>query len=645
MKPFIEKVFKSLERVEGIRPRPSQVDMALSVAQALMAPSRPLAVQAPTGTGKTLAYLVGILAARNAGMSRPVMVATSTKALQEQLLTVDAPKLLSTGYLTPGELMTLKGRQNYACVRLMDAYVEGLSEIDENLMLQSIRASVEPWQVQDMLDTLQDKTWDGDFDNLSIPIEGRLTDLSAQTKTCVRESCPRYRECPYYRRRSNIKNCSIVVINQDLLLTMGVPENIHILVDEAHHFPEKALTHLSRSLNLGSFLRNLSDLQVLKPVYKALGASAGFDLLPLSDMASAARSVSEALKRKFPVLLEETLISAELENKEFPGLAILCALSYQIMQSLSSLQKEDRVRNSTDLLWRVYMAQTVIEPVYSACEALTDKHDWVRWLDLDYCLHAAPWNIGEELREKLWNYAFENSTSMIFVSATLKTLDSFDPYLRKLGLPEARSLELPYVLPYEKSTLRVPKMQYTPRQSELKLYEQELVEMLPKEIGPEEGTLLLLSSWKQLKELTPVLKKHLGAEHVLVQGEKPVKALVAEHQKRIDSGKGSLLVGLATLAEGLDLPGEYCSHVIISKLPFSVPTSALERELQKRLGAQYFEAHALPEATRKLTQATGRLVRRETDVGRITVFDPRLVKMGYGRKMLKSLPPFTIISS
>jgi ATP-dependent DNA helicase DinG len=142
-----------------------------------------------------------------------------------------------------------------------------------------------------------------------------------------------------------------------------------------------------------------------------------------------------------------------------------------------------------------------------------------------------------------------------------------------------------------------------------------------------------------------VLKKRFGESAVLVQGEKPVKSLIALHQKRIDGGEGSVLVGLDTLAEGLDLPGNYCSHVVTSGLPFSVPTSALERELQKRLGDRYFEMHALPEATRKLIQATGRLVRRESDIGRITVLDPRLLNTGYGRRMLKSLPPFTVIRS
>ena len=115
-----------------------------------------------------------------------------------------------------------------------------------------------------------------------------------------------------------------------------------------------------------------------------------------------------------------------------------------------------------------------------------------------------------------------------------------------------------------------------------------------------------------------------------------------EHCKAIDEGRGSLLVGVATMAEGLDLPGKYCTHVLIATIPFSSPASPVEMELSDRLGRQYFSQRSLPEAMLRLTQMVGRLVRRESDRGKVTIFDARLARTSYGRQMLKALPPFQL---
>lgn len=162
---------------------------------------------------------------------------------------------------------------------------------------------------------------------------------------------------------------------------------------------------------------------------------------------------------------------------------------------------------------------------------------------------------------------------------------------------------------------------------------------MPGFIGAKEGTLVLFPSKALMYQVAKTLKRtHPGS--VLCQNDMGVKELVKTHKARIESGKGSILCGVATLAEGLDLPGDLCTHVIICALPFTVPNSPVELELQEVLGKDYFSKRALPDTLTRLIQMTGRLMRRETDRGRITVFDKRLHTTRWGRKLLDAMPDF-----
>jgi ATP-dependent DNA helicase DinG len=230
------------------------------------------------------------------------------------------------------------------------------------------------------------------------------------------------------------------------------------------------------------------------------------------------------------------------------------------------------------------------------------------------------------------------------LSATLQDLNGFARFQGKSGFPEgARTIALDYTFPYHLSTLTVAGMRYTPKQGEREEFVEELKDRLLKDINPEEATLFPFPSRKMMNEVVPVLKAYFGEDMVLVQGEMPIKALVDEHLARIDAGLGSILCGMQTMAEGLDLPGKYCEHVGIITLPFAVPTDAVEQEIQERMGSRYFMERSLPDALIRLIQAVGRLLRTEDDRGRVTVYDRRLASTFYGQKMLKRLPPYKVI--
>jgi ATP-dependent DNA helicase DinG len=229
----------------------------------------------------------------------------------------------------------------------------------------------------------------------------------------------------------------------------------------------------------------------------------------------------------------------------------------------------------------------------------------------------------------------------ILVSATLRTFGNFDRFRSRSGLPDfALTHAVDPIFDYGKSNLVIAThMKHTPKYAERAAFEQEVSEKLPLYIREGMSTLVLFPSIRLMRKVLPFLKTRFG-EAVLAQGMMALSKLLQTHRENSDAHKTSILCGLATMAEGLDLPGHYCGHVVILALPFAVPTSPVERELQEAMGKAYFYERALPDSQTHLVQMVGRLIRRESDRGRITVMDKRLWDTAWGRKMLDALPPF-----
>jgi len=188
--------------------------------------------------------------------------------------------------------------------------------------------------------------------------------------------------------------------------------------------------------------------------------------------------------------------------------------------------------------------------------------------------------------------------------------------------------------------LTIPKMNCDPGNAAA--HTDAIISWLPKLIDPAEATLVLFSSRRQLQEVLDGLKAP-WREHVLNQDDYQKAQLLTYHRQRIDKGQPSIIFGLASFAEGVDLPGDYCRHVVIAKIPFAVPNDPIEATLSQWLqqqGKNPFMTLSVPEAAFRLVQATGRLLRSETDSGRITILDERLVNKFYGKAILDSLPPY-----
>ena len=245
---------------------------------------------------------------------------------------------------------------------------------------------------------------------------------------------------------------------------------------------------------------------------------------------------------------------------------------------------------------------------------------------------------AETLRRHLWNVAH----GALVTSATLTALGKFDRFNMRAGLPfESKKEVVPSPFKYaEAGVLRVPDLRADPRDSDA--HTQAIVRELPAILESAQGSLVLFSSRRQMQDVFEGVDRE-WRKRVLIQGSLSRQETLAKHKAQIDKGEVSVLFGLASFAEGIDLPGAYCQHVVIAKIPFAVPDDPVEAALAEWIearGGNPFMEIAVPDASLRLIQACGRLLRNEQDTGSVTLLDRRLVTQRYGKAILNSLPPF-----
>jgi ATP-dependent DNA helicase DinG len=265
---------------------------------------------------------------------------------------------------------------------------------------------------------------------------------------------------------------------------------------------------------------------------------------------------------------------------------------------------------------------------------------WANRSEHDVELVSAPIEPGHLLREHLWTRCF----AALCTSATLTAVGSFQRFLDRAGLdPDVAALRIASPFDFPRiAAFRVPPMQSDPR--DFAAHSAEVAALLPELVADDPSALVLFTSWRQLNEVRRLLPAEFEAA-LRVQGDAAKQALIDAHRAAVDAGERSVLVGLASFAEGLDLPDDYCRHVVIVKLPFAVPEDPLDQAMaewvEARGGNPFFEI-SVPDAALRLVQACGRLIRHEGDFGRITLLDRRIVTQRYGRALLDSLPPYRL---
>lgn len=682
----------------GFRPRPAQRRMLAEIANAFSRclekqgennPQREgesiAVIEGPTGVGKSLAYLLagGVMArARN----KKLIVASATVALQEQLVNRDLPFMVDNSGLALTYAIA-KGRSRYLCpYRLYQLSGEAsqceLLAPDPMLLWDRKPQQEELDALKRLADAFEARSWNGDRDQWPEVIDDGLWQrVSTDRHGCLKAACPNRPECPFFLARETLETVDVVVSNHDLMLAdigMGggvilpAPENSFYCIDEAHHLAKKAVNQFAAEHSLAQALAWLDKVDVAAARVGGLTNKGEIAAQASEAAAAASESLSEWLwllegepglamsgDNLEPVWLLDDGVLPEHLQAPASNMAMAARMVFKHLSQLSDALAETRKDKSGDAA-ALDKSASDIGFLLSRAEQLMalwdmfekspvpDEPPVAKWVERksdgkgDYRFCASPVSAAASLASTLWRRA----AGALLTSATLRSLGTFDLLLAQTGLkwlPEVSCIALDSPFDFaSQGELYLPPLKASPKDPAG--HTREIVDWLPKLIDPAEpvGTLVLFSSRKQMQEVAAQAPDTLKPL-LLVQGELPKSALIAEHHRRLTASQPSVIFGLDSFAEGLDLPGEACVHVIIAKLPFAMPDDpvgkTLARWIEKRGGNPFTEV-TVPEASIKLVQAVGRLIRSERDYGRVTILDNRLVHQRYGKKMLASLPPF-----
>lgn len=642
-------------------------------------------IEGPTGVGKSLAYLLaGSIMAQTRG--KRLIVSSATVALQEQLVYRDLPFLVEHSGLDISFALA-KGRGRYLCPYKLYQLTQTHAQQDlagfdtPEVLWDSKPEPTELATLQKMANAFAKRQFDGDRDTWPDSVPDALWfRVTNDRHGCLKAACPNRVECPFYLARETLDNVDVVVANHDLLLadiSMGGgvilpdPENSFYCIDEAHHLAKKALNQFAAEHSWNALVWLLEKISGLTAKVAAITDKA--EVANLADEAAAA--LLESMQEWSFHLAEASELAANGEMEAVwlwqdggipDGLETLvsnCHIAatsllqrcYTLNDALAASRREkdqdsaqiDRLSGELGAaIARIEQADAVW--ALMATTPSENEPPLAKWISrklqdkTDYTFHASPISSAGHLANKLWRRA----AGAVLTSATLQSLGSFDLLLRQTGLvwlsdTTTLALESPFDYQHQ-GELYLPPIEASPKDPVA--HTAAVAEWLPKLISVDEaiGTLVLFSSRKQMQEVALRLPPdYLGL--LLMQGELPKAVLLEKHHQAIAEGKASIIFGLDSFAEGLDLPGEACVQVIIAKLPFAMPDNPIEktqsRWIEQRGGNPFIEI-TVPEASIKLIQAVGRLIRTERDYGRVTILDNRIITQRYGKQMLACLPPF-----
>jgi ATP-dependent DNA helicase DinG len=583
--------------IPGYERREEQIALAEAV-EAALANEEHLLAQAGTGTGKSLAYLVPALRS-----GRRVVVATATKALQEQLLTKDVP-LAEAALHRKVRVAVVKGRQNYLCRRRVDAVeLNGLSLLADEGAYERLL----PW-----IGT----TKTGDRAELDEePPPALWAELAVGSDRCLGRRCPRVTTCFAENARSRAAQADLVIANHalyfaDLALREGgdgarvLPDHDAVVFDEAHKLEETAASWLGGRITVAAVRRlatdavqAAADAQVrLPPRAEARVEAAAEDLLRDVVPPSGRLRLRALPRERALVLIDELERIAQAVWGRSDELDAVAARTRKVAKDVA----------------------TCLEP---------PSPNLVVWSEPGLLAYA-PIDVSERLRDSLWS---EGPTA-ILVSATLE--HGFVE--RRLGLEHADRFDAASPFDFRtQALLYVPRRIAEPRDEAVATEVEELCRL------SRGRALVLTTSYRMLGTIASRLRERLAYE-VLVQGEAPRERLLARFRAETES----VLVATATFWQGVDVAGESLSLLVMDKLPFASPGDPLTEARCERIverGGDWFDEYALPIATLQLRQGFGRLVRGHADRGVAAILDPRIYTRAYGRHLLDALPSCPLV--
>lgn len=687
IKEHITQWYKGLSlQIDGFVSRAPQRQMIAEVAKNLAdEEGRHLVIEAPTGVGKTLSYLIpGIAVAREEG--KTLVVSTANVALQDQIFSKDLP-LLSK--IIPDLKFTgAFGRARYVCPRNLEAICAAEGEqIDLMLLVEDkaeIANSEERAQCQQLRNDFHSFAWDGLRDHHKRSFSDSLwRKVSTDKMNCLGRNCQFYQRCPFFIARREIEDADVVVANHALVMAamesesvLPEPKKLLLVLDEGHHVPDVARDALEVE---GEITLVQLTAQVDNFIYHVGQYVAQFRPAKPPKLANPERLQQHAEKlraafRDFSLLTQALLPETSKESEYlFPmgqlpeAMQLCCQDLFKLTDALKGLAesilndlteqtaKQDIVRlhrsilltsramgyfENMSKLWRLAaLDQTSGAPVSKWLSRRYEKNQSRLFM------HCAGIRVSEQLQQLLWR----NVPHIVITSATLRSLNSYSRFQELSGLSEKSddrfvTLSSPFNH-IEQGKLIIPQMANEPTMANEAEHLAEMATYFRNELEKEShrGMLVLFSSQRAMEGFLEHVKD-LRLQ-LLVQGDQPRYRLVETHCERINKGLVSALIGLQSFAEGLDLKGEYLTQVHIHKIafpPVTNPVIITEGEWLKSLKRYPFEVQSLPSASFNLIQQAGRLIRSHECYGEIIIYDKRLITKNYGKRLLNSLPVFPI---
>lgn len=625
----IEQLFSAIgtlaNGIPGFRPRQSQTEMARAVAQAI-AGQRALIAEAGTGTGKTFAYLVPALL-----WGGKVIISTGTKNLQDQLFLRDIP-VVRKALNVPVSVALLKGRANYVCH----------FHLERTLQNGRLTAREDVGYLREIGRFLKTSNT-GDKAELSkVPENALIWNLVTSTRdNCQGAECAHYQDCFVMKARKEAQQADVVVVNHHLffadvaLKDTGVAEFLPnantVIFDEAHQLPETATLFFGEDVSTSQIMELCRDVLAEGLTHARDGADWG------ALVASVEKSLRD-LRLTFPpegIRLAFGQIAPS--SPFFPALEHAKGMLSHMAEVLAT-QAERAETIEQCRVRAIELGHRLADWKESKDESLPPTVLWVEAFSQSVQLRRTPLSIAPIFSKQREG----PPRAWIFTSATLAVKQDFTHYSSQLGLTGETAISLPSPFDYEKQALLYsPTILPQPNSPE---YTDAVIDAALPVIEAAGGrTFFLCTTLRAVKKTAERLRDEFERRKLpyplFVQGEIGRTELLTQFRK----AGNAVLVGSQSFWEGVDVPGDALSVVIIDKLPFAPPDdpvlAARVAEMEKR-GLNGFMHHQLPEAIINLKQGAGRLIRDENDRGVLMICDPRMISKPYGRRIWQSLPPF-----
>ncbi|MDX1600420.1 MAG: helicase C-terminal domain-containing protein, partial [Anaerolineales bacterium] len=675
---IIEPGGEFADRFSDYEHRSQQVQMLLAVSEALSY-SGHLLVEAGTGTGKSMAYLIPAFHWADSTGNR-LVISTNTINLQDQLIKKDIPDLADI-LDKPIRASVLKGRSNYLCPRQLNALRQVGPRSDDEMR---VLAKVLVWM---------HSGGSGDRGEINLRRSGEAiawSRLSADNEGCGGDTCrvEAGGRCPYHSARRRAETAHLIIVNHALLLadiatgSRVIPEYDYLIVDEAHHLEDATTSGLSFRVTEAGVYRLLRDIgdadsgllgqltqvarrqlppdvagqvdQAVNLVTKRIdesrsgiqrffGALDDFLAIRRDGKSVGPYGQQERIVGSTRMLPEWSDLEIAWDNLKGPFRSMLDALE-DLEASLLGLA-EQGVEEAENLALNVRTVARGLSEVYANLDHMIFDPDpmTIYWAEASSSrerpsLHAAPLEVGQLVRQHIWH----EKESVIMTSATLTTGGSFDYLRRRLGAEDADELALGSPFDYESATL-LYLVNDIPEPSAGAPYqravEKGLIQLCKATYG---RTLALFTSYSQLRRTAKAISGPLAAEGILVyeQGEGASRHALLETFREADQ---AVLLGTRSFWEGVDVPGQALSVLAIIRLPFDVPSDPIIAARSEMYEAP-FNQYTVPEAVLRFRQGFGRLIRTRADRGVVVTFDRRLVSKYYGQAFVDSLPRCTVRS-